>query len=150
MVTVVGLRAAPLVAPNAAFAVWQNDCALATPIPDGDIEVVMTEASSANFEMSINVPLGVLANQLMRIEADLRLLNMKALRCARERENQRLTGGTEARLDNINETLESIRDLVSDIEDCLQPRSTHVGEPPSKKDASPADSHRKPQAERDD
>lgn len=135
---------------HAAFAVWQNDCALATPIPDGDIEVVMTEASSANFEMSINLPLGVLANQLMRIEADLRLLNMKALRCARERENQRLTGGIEARLDNINETLESIRDLVSDIEDCLQPRSTDVGEPPSKKHTSPVDSHRKPQAERDD
>jgi hypothetical protein len=30
--------------------------------------VVMTEASSADFEMSINLPLGVLANQLMRIE----------------------------------------------------------------------------------
>ncbi len=109
----------------------------------------MTEASSANFEMSVNLPLGVLANQLMRIEADLRLLNMTALRCARERENQRLTGGIEARLDNINATLESIRDLVSDIEDCLQPRST-VGEPPSKKDTSPVDSHRKPQVERDD
>ena len=108
----------------------------------------MTEATSADFEMSINLPLGVLANQLMKIEADLRLLNMKALRCARERENQRLTGGIEARLVNINETLESIRDLVSDIEDCLQPRP--VGEPPGKKDASPVDSHRKPQAEQED
>jgi hypothetical protein len=142
--------AARVAAPNAASAVWQNDGALAIPIPDGDIEVVMSEAFSANFEMSINLPLGVLANQLMRIEADLRLLNMKALRCGRERENQRLMGGIEARLDNINATLESIRDLVSDIEDCLQPRSADVGEPPSKKDTSPVDSHRKPQAERDD
>jgi hypothetical protein len=114
------------------------------------VEVIMTEASSANFEMSINLPLGVLANQLMRIEADLRLLNMKALRCARERENQRPTGDIEARLDNINATLESIRDLVSDIEDCLQPKPTEVGEPQSSKNASPVDSHRKLQAERDD
>src|SRR5580704_16310294 len=133
-----------------AVAVWQNDGTLAIPIPGGDIEVDMTEASSANLEISINLPLGVLANQLMRIEADLRLLNMKALRCGRERENQRLTGAIGARLDNINATLESIRDLVSDIEDCLQPRSADVGEPPSKKDTSPIDSHRKPQAERDD
>jgi hypothetical protein len=110
----------------------------------------MTEASSADFEMSISLPLGVLANQLMRIEADLRLLNMKALRCARERENQRPTGGLEARLDNINATLESIRDLVSDIEGCLRPRSTEVGESPTNKNISPGDSHRKPQAERDD
>ncbi len=110
----------------------------------------MTEASSANLEMSINLPLGVVANQLMRIEADLRLLNMKALRCAREREHQRPAGGIEARLDNINETLESIRDLVSDIEDCLQPRSPDVAEPPSKKHTLPVDSHRKTQAEHDD
>ena len=110
----------------------------------------MTEASSASFEMAINLPLGVLANQLMRIEADLRLLNMKALSCTRERENQRLTGGIEARLDNITETLESIRELVSDIEDCLRPRSTDAGEPPSKKDTSTVDSRRKPQVERDD
>ena len=110
----------------------------------------MTEASSANFEMSINLPLGVLANQLMRIEADLRLLNMKALRCARERENQRPTGGIEARLDSINATLESIRDLVSDIEDCLQQKAADVDEPQSNKDTSQVDSHRKPQAGRED
>ncbi len=109
----------------------------------------MTEASSANLEMSINLPLGVMANQLLRIEADLRLLNMTALRCAREREN-RPTGGIEARLDNINATLESIRDLVSDIEDCLQPTPANVGEAQSNKGASPGDSYRKPQAERDD
>jgi hypothetical protein len=105
--------------------------------------------TSANFEMSINLPLGVLANQLMRIEAELRLLNMKALSCARERD-QRPTGGIEARLDTINATLESIRDLVSDIEDCLRPRSAAVGEPLTRRDSSPGDSHRKPQAERDD
>jgi hypothetical protein len=133
-----------------AVAVWQNDGTLAIPIPGGDIEVDMTEASSANLEISINLPLGVLANQLMRIEADLRLLNMKALRCGRERENQRLTGAIGARLDNINATLESIRDLVSDIEDCLQQKAGDVDEPQSNKDTSQVDSHRKPQAGRED
>jgi hypothetical protein len=100
--------------------------------------------------MSINLPLGVLANQLMKIEADLRLLNMKALRCASERENQRPTGSIEARLENINATLQSIRDLVSDIEECLQPKPREVSQPQGSKDSLPVDSQRKPQAERDD
>jgi len=86
----------------------------------------MTEVSSANLEMAIILPLGVVANQLMKIEADLRLLNMKALDFARVRENEHLTGRIEARLENIIETLESIRDLVSDIEGCIQPSSTNV------------------------
>jgi hypothetical protein len=84
----------------------------------------MTEASPANLEMAMVLPLGVVANQLMRIEADLRLLNMKALDFAKGRENEHLTRRIEARLDHINETLDSIRDFVSEIEACLQPRST--------------------------
>jgi len=47
----------------------------------------MTEGSSAaNLEMAIVLPLAVVAHQLMRIEADLRLLNMKALDFANARE----------------------------------------------------------------
>jgi hypothetical protein len=49
----------------------------------------MTEASSANLQMAIALPLGVVSNQLMRIEADLRLLNMKALDFGRDRKNGR-------------------------------------------------------------
>jgi hypothetical protein len=62
----------------------------------------------------------------MRIEADLRLLNMKAVDLARERESGRHTGLIEARLERINEALDAIRSLVSDIEVDIQPRSREV------------------------
>jgi hypothetical protein len=76
----------------------------------------MTDASSDNLEMAIALPLGVVANQLMRIESDLRLLNVKALSAARRHENAGFTKVIEARIDNINQALDSIRGLVSDIE----------------------------------
>ena len=38
----------------------------------------MTTASPANLELAIVLPLGVLANQLMKVEADLRSLSMRA------------------------------------------------------------------------
>ncbi len=76
----------------------------------------MTDASSDNVEMAIVLPLGVVANQLMRIESDLRLLNAKALSVARRRENAGFTKVIEARIDSINQALDSIRGLVSDIE----------------------------------
>jgi hypothetical protein len=113
----------------------------------------MTKASSANLEMAIVLPLGVVANQLMRIEADLRLLNMKALDFAKERENERHTGLIEARLENINEALDSIRDLVSAIEMDIQPRFMDVTRTSSQEQASQIGSHvpdRKPQPDRDD
>jgi hypothetical protein len=75
----------------------------------------MTKASSANLEMAIILPLGVVANQLMKIEADLRLLNMKALDFVKEHESGSHTALIEARLENIHEALDSIRGLVSDI-----------------------------------
>jgi hypothetical protein len=92
----------------------------------------MTGASSANLELAIVLPLGVVANQLMRIEAELRLLNMKALAVARERENGRLTELIDARLENINEVLDSIRGLVSDIEADIHPRPANLPRPSSK------------------
>jgi hypothetical protein len=129
----------------------------------------MTEASSANLEMAIILPLGVVANQLMRIETHLRLLNMKALNFAKERENGRLSGLIEARLEHINEALDSIRNLVADIEADIQPRSTHVTRSSTKEHTSEIETHlplddtrpspdvadseysnRKPQPDRDD
>jgi hypothetical protein len=83
----------------------------------------MTEASAANLEMAIVLPLGVVAHQLMKIEADLRLLNMKALEFAKERENGRHTRLISDSLENINEALDAIKRLVSDIEADIQPRS---------------------------
>jgi len=100
----------------------------------------MTEIPSTNLEMAIVLPLGVIANQLMRIEADLRLLNMKAVELARERETGRHTGLIEARLERINEALDAIRTLVSDIDADIQPKSR----------VPPATANRKPPADQDD
>jgi hypothetical protein len=81
----------------------------------------MTEAPATNFEMAIVLPLGVVANQLMKIEAQLRLLSVKALSFAKARERGPHAGLIEARLENINEALDSLRGLVSDIEAAVQP-----------------------------
>jgi hypothetical protein len=82
----------------------------------------MKDASPVNMEMALVLPLGVAAHQLMKIEADLRQLNMKAVDFARERENTPHTGLIETRLEKINETLDSIRVLVSDIAAGLRPQ----------------------------
>jgi hypothetical protein len=66
--------------------------------------------------MAIALPLGVVANQLMRIEANLRLLNMKSGDFAQDRDKGRLPGSIAGRLDNINDLLDSIRCIVSNIE----------------------------------
>ena len=83
----------------------------------------MTEASSANVELAIVLPLGVVANQLMRIEADLRSLHMKAWAYAKEGEHGGPDPQIAARLDKINETLDLIRGLAKDMAADLQPSS---------------------------
>jgi hypothetical protein len=99
----------------------------------------MKKASPVNLEMTIVLPLGVVAHQLMKIEADLRQLNMKALDFARERENAPHTGLIEARLEKINEALDSIKVLVSTIASDLHPEAVQPAKP---------DPHRR--ADRDD
>jgi hypothetical protein len=86
----------------------------------------MTQASPADWEMTIVLPLGVVANQLQRIETQLRLLNMKALDFAAERENRALRAPIDARLEQINEAIAAISGLVSDIEADLHPASAAV------------------------
>jgi hypothetical protein len=76
----------------------------------------MSEAFSANLDMAIALPLGVVANQLVKIEANLRLLNRKVEDFAKERDNGRLAGLIAGKLDNINELLDSIRCIVSNME----------------------------------
>jgi hypothetical protein len=83
----------------------------------------MTEASPANLELAIALPLGVVANQLMRIETDLRFLNMKALAYASERENGNLAAKIAGGLEKINGALDLIRALVADMEASIQPTS---------------------------
>jgi len=114
----------------------------------------MTEGSSANAEVAIVLPLGIVANQLMRIEAQLRLLNMKTLDFATERDQGRHIGLIGARLEQINEALDSISRLVSNIEhEILSKPQT-----PSPADDSPSSpdvvyrafANRKPTPDRDD
>ncbi len=83
----------------------------------------MTESSPVNLELAIALPLGVVANQLMRIEADLRFLNMKALAYINEGEHGGSGALVAARLETINEALDLIRGLVSNIEADMQPKS---------------------------
>jgi hypothetical protein len=86
----------------------------------------MTQESSANWEITIVLPLGVVDNQLRRIEEQLRIVNMKALNFGKEHENWSLRRLIAARLEHIGETLDSIARLVSDIDADIQPRATNV------------------------
>lgn len=101
----------------------------------------MTKASSTNLEMTIILPLGVVANQLMKIEADLRLLNMKALDFVNEDGGGRHTGPIDARLENINDALDSIRRLVSDMEADIHPWSADENRPSVKEYAARVGTH---------
>jgi hypothetical protein len=75
----------------------------------------MTEAYPANPQLAIVLPLAAVANQLMRIEADLRSLNMKALVYAAGREQGGLAEQIAAGLEKINDELELIRGLTANI-----------------------------------
>jgi hypothetical protein len=104
----------------------------------------VTEAATENLELSVLLPLGAVANQLMRIEADLRFLNMRALAYAKEGENPAPARQIAARLEKINEALDRIRGLVSDIEADIQPKparpiAASSGEPISHKPLSSRD-----------
>jgi hypothetical protein len=99
----------------------------------------MTEKSASTLELAIGLPLDVVANKLMRIEADLRLLNMKALVFAND-DNRRPTALIEARIEAIFAALDSIRGLASDIEADVQPRSMDVSGIPAEADPSPTES----------
>jgi hypothetical protein len=80
----------------------------------------MMQKCAANLELAIGLPLGVVADKLMRIETELRALNMKALVFV----NERVTGLIEARIETIYKTLDSIESLASDIAADIQPRSS--------------------------
>jgi hypothetical protein len=82
----------------------------------------VTETSLASAELAILLPLGVIANRLRAIEADLRFINIRALDCAQTRENAGLAAQAAARLERINEVLDLIRDLVSQMETGLHSR----------------------------
>jgi uncharacterized protein YicC (UPF0701 family) len=76
----------------------------------------MTKLTPEGWEIAIGLPLGVVAEQLMRIESQLRALNIKALNLGREQEGSRAGGKLEARLEHINAALDSIKSLMSEID----------------------------------
>jgi hypothetical protein len=94
----------------------------------------MSDPSPANFELSIVLPLGVIANQLLKVEADLRFLNAKTATYASERPSGAMAGQVTARLERINEALEVIRGLVADIETDMQPKSANARSLTARKD----------------
>ncbi len=71
---------------------------------------------STDWELAIDLPLGVVASQLLRIEEQLRLLNMKAADFVKSRDSDRRNGAIALRLEHINRALDSIRTLMTDIE----------------------------------
>src|ERR1700733_4947178 len=83
----------------------------------------MTEPSPANLELAIALPLGVVVNQLTRIEADMRFLSMKASAYVNERENGELAAKVSGGLEKIIEALDLIRGLVADMEANIQAAS---------------------------
>ena len=92
----------------------------------------MAQPHPANWQIAIDLPLGVVDQQLRKIEEQLRILNMKALEFAADAENTVVRRQIDARLEHINELLGSIARLVSDIGADMQTRE------------------RKPHADRDD
>jgi hypothetical protein len=80
----------------------------------------MTTASPANLELAIVLPLGVVANQLMKVEADLRSLSMRAGAIAGgDGGASRQVAG---QVEKISATLDSLRRLLADFEADIQPK----------------------------
>ena len=75
----------------------------------------MSRTSPSELELAIVLPLGVLAQQLMKVEAQLRLVNMKALDLSCDSDYKGSAALINAKLEHISEALESIRSLVADL-----------------------------------
>jgi ribosomal protein L19E len=76
--------------------------------------------SSASFELAVVLPLGVLANQLTKVESELRFLIAKLSRYGQERGSAR--GEAAARLEKMSEAVDAIRQLIAQIQADIQPQ----------------------------
>jgi hypothetical protein len=115
---------------------------------------------STNWEMTLSLPLGVVDNQLRKVEDQLRGLNMKAVDFGERCEDRTLRRAVAARLEEIIGLVDSIADLVARIDVDSQPRvatpfrrsreeeSKALDETPSVKDSAP--STRKSRPDQDD
>jgi hypothetical protein len=75
--------------------------------------------SSANFELAVVLPLGVAANQLMKVESELRFLTAKLSRYGAERGST--SGEAAASLEKMSEAVDAIRQLIVEIQADIQP-----------------------------
>jgi hypothetical protein len=76
----------------------------------------MTKESSTDWELTIDLPLGVVASQLTRIEEQLRQLNDRARDLLQARDGGRRNGEISVRLENINKALDSIGAFIAGLE----------------------------------
>ncbi len=81
----------------------------------------MSDKTSAPIEMTIALPLDVIAGKLVRIEEELRHLSRRTPSFEREREQGSLAKLIAARLGGIRASLDSIRTLLSVLEDDADP-----------------------------
>jgi hypothetical protein len=106
---------------------------------------VTRPAKSADWEMELVMPLGVVANQLVKIEGELRFLSMKAAEYSGE-DGLRPTKMVDARLELIFAVLESIQVILAKVQADIHPK-----EPSTQfTTGEPAVSTRKPPPEIDD
>jgi hypothetical protein len=77
--------------------------------------------SQVDWEMTMVMPLGVIANQLIKIEGDLRFLSMKATEHSGE-DGARSSKSVDGRLELIHDALESIRSLLAKIHADIHPK----------------------------
>jgi hypothetical protein len=76
----------------------------------------MTDRTASSLELTVGLPLDVIADKLRKLETELRLLNMKAFTVAAGRSTAVPSAGMETRVEAIYEALDSIRRLVADID----------------------------------
>jgi hydroxymethylpyrimidine/phosphomethylpyrimidine kinase len=86
----------------------------------------VNDRSASSVELAIALPLGVVANQLKRVESDLRFLSAKTAVLPQDRDSADMVKQVAARLEQINEALDSIRALIVDIERDLQPKTANA------------------------
>jgi hypothetical protein len=77
-----------------------------------------------NFELAVVLPLGVAANQLMKLESELRFLNAKL--SGYDEEGGSVRGDAAARLEKMSEAVDAIRQLIAELQAGLQPQAPGV------------------------
>ena len=80
--------------------------------------------SPETFELALVLPLGVMANQLMKVESELRFLSAKLSRYGQERGSAREEAA--ARLEKMSEALDAIRQIIADMQAEIQPQTSRA------------------------